>query len=135
VRTLFKDVLGEKVTTAERAFDAETIALEAESVPANYQAYLVARKVMLHIKTDTMTKGYARAIKRLSKRYPESLYIEAVNNIANGEDNKHLTRALTECLDKWVKPGPDWFGSAINRHCTDRMQGNELVALGKFLLQ
>lgn len=135
IRTLFADVLGEKVSEAERAFDAETLMVEAEAVPPNYQAYLVARKIMLHIQTKTLTTGYAKAAKRLSQRFPESLYIETVNNVASGENHKHLIKALTACLRDWKQPGPDWFGSATESHCTDRMQGNDLVALAKYLLR
>lgn len=135
VRTLIKDVLGEKVGEIERTLDAETVYMEAESVPPTYQAYLVARKLMLHIRTKTLTAGYARAAKRLSERFPESLFIEVVNNVANGENHKHLVKALTECLAKWQQPGGDWWGNAINRHCTDDMQGHEMVALAHYLLR
>jgi hypothetical protein len=135
VRTAIKDVLGEKVGTAERALDAETVYMEAESAPANYLAYLVARKLMIHIRTKTMNKGYAMAAMRLSKRFPESLFIGVVNNLANDEDHKHVAQALTDCLREWEEPGPDWWGSAINRHCTDKMQGHEMVALAKYLLR
>jgi hypothetical protein len=89
---------------------------------------------MLHIQTKTLTTGYAKAAKRLSQRFPESLYIELVNNLANDENHSHLVQALTKCLRGWEAPGGDWFGSAINRHCTDSQQGHELVALAKFLI-
>jgi hypothetical protein len=134
VRTAVKDVLGEKVGAAERALDAETLYMEAELAPANYRAYLVARKLMIHIRTHTMNKAYEMAAKRLDERFPENLFIAVVNNLANDEDHKHVVQALTDCLREWKGPGPDWWGSAMKRHCTDKMQGHEMVALAKFLI-
>ncbi len=135
LRTTIKDVLGEKVSEAERALDIETVFMEAETTPATYRAYLVARKLMIHIRTGTMTSGYARAARRLAERFPESLFIEVVDKVSNGGNLKTTAKALTACLASWEKPGPDWWGSAINRQCTNRQQGHELVALGKYLLQ
>ena len=135
IRTAVKDVLDEKVGTAERALDVETVYMEAETAPPTYRAYLVARKLMLHIRTGTMNVGYARAAKRLAERFPNSLFIEVVDKVSNDGSLKHVTRELTKCLASWQRPGPDWWGNAIERHCTDSMQGHELVALGKYLLR
>lgn len=134
MRMLLEESLGVSHSTAEKLFDVETIHIEAMTAPANYRAYLVARKLMLKIRLKTLTVGHAKVAKELYDRFPKNPFLQAVNAAANGKSFDPVAEALTACLEKWQKPGDDWWGNAMGG-CTDKQQGHELVALGKYLLQ
>lgn len=133
MRMLLEESLGVGHSTAEKLFDAETIHIEAMTAPANYRAYLVARKLMLKVRLKTLTVGHAKVAKELYNRFPKNPFFMAVNAAANGKSFDPVAKALTACLSRWKAPGSDWWGNAMDG-CTDKQQGHEIVALSKFLL-
>jgi hypothetical protein len=134
VNVLAKDVMGEKVSKAERAKDELTILAEAHVTKPDYTSYLVARKLFLHYRTKTNTFGYRKAVDVLKSRFPDSLHIRTLYAVYHGKSLDGVAEALTACLEKWQKPGLDWFGDAVSVECTGKAHGADLVSLGKFLL-
>jgi len=132
---LWRLVLGEKVSEAERAVNGWTIEVEAMNVPAGYQSHLVARKIMLHAQLGTLTTSYAKAAATLRRRFPASLFVRTVDAVANGGDFVAIADDLATCVERWEEPGNAWIGEEIERGCQARSYGHEYVALAKYLLQ
>lgn len=135
VKTLLKYVTGQKVGFAERELDENTILAEAHTAPASYRAYLIARKLRLIYITGNATAGYGKSVTVLHSRFPNSFYVRMLHAMYFGKSFDSLASDLTDCLSRWEKPGKDWFGDAMEKGCTDKHQGVDLVALSKYLLQ
>jgi hypothetical protein len=131
VRMLAEKSLGISHSKSEQLIDIETLWLEAETAPKSYRAYLVGRKLLLHYHFGS--KGYVRVAKRLYERFPKNPFLHAVYALHAGKSLDPVAKELTACLEKWEKPGIDWWGDAMDG-CTSKQQGHELTALGRLLL-
>jgi len=132
---LWRLVLGEKVSEAERVINGLTTEVEAMNAPAGYQVHLIARKIMLHANLGTLTTSHANAAATLRRRFPESLFVRTVDAVANGGDFALLADDLAACMERWEGPGNAWIGEEIERGCQNRSYGHEYVSLAKYLLQ
>lgn len=131
---LWRLVLGETVSQAERTVGGWTTEVEAASVPPGYQAHLVSRKIMLHAKLGTLTTSYSKAAATLARRFPKSLFIRVTDAVANGRDFLPIADDLATCMEQWEGQGNAWIGEEIERGCQKRSYGHEYVALAKFML-
>jgi hypothetical protein len=131
-RLLVNEVLGKKPSKVERAKDELTIAGEAATVPPNYRAYLVARKLLLHYKLGT-TKGYRHSAAVLRKRFPSSAFIQLVDALSSGKSLDPVAAEVTRCLEQWEGPANNWHGDDVNG-CQKRSYGHHLVGMGYLLL-
>lgn len=135
VKTLLKYVTGQKVGFAERELDENTILAEAHTAPASYRAYLISRKLRLIHLTGHSTAGYGKSVSVLYSRFPNSFYVRILNAMYFGKSFDPIASDLTACLERWQVVGKDWFGDALEKGCTDKHQGADLVSLARYLLQ
>lgn len=135
---LVKDALGEAVSDVERWKDETVLNAEASTVPLNYQANLVSRKIFLKAIGNKLTQGYAHAAMLLNKRAPSNLWIKTVFFVTNRgtkSDFDNIAKDLTECLKLYNKPGLHWAWNQGDTKCPQDTVGHEQVALGHFLLR
>jgi hypothetical protein len=135
VKTLLKYVTGQKVGVVERELDENTILAEVHTAPPGYRAYLTARKLRLIHITGHSTAGYGKSVTVLNSRFPNSFYVRILYAMYFGKSFDTIAKDLAECLSRWEKTGKDWFGDAIEKGCTDKHHGADLVSLGKYLLE
>jgi len=134
MQVLINQALGKDISKTERRIDEETIKLEAATVPKGYQTYLVARKLMLHIRYGTLTTQYIKAADTLKKRFPNSLFIRTVYEISHNGKFLSIADDLAACLSTWKESGLGWVGEGLEQTCPVASHGAELVSLGEFLL-
>lgn len=135
VQTLLKYVTGQKVVVLERELDENTILAEVHTAPIGYRVYLTARKLRLIHVTGHSTAGYGKSVSVLHSRFPNSFYIRILNAMYFGKSFDPIANDLTACLERWQVTGKDWFGDALEKGCTDKHQGADLVSMARYLLQ
>ena len=131
-RLLANEVLGKKPSAVERAKDEVTIAGEAATVPPNYRAYLVARKLLLHYKLGN-TPSYRHSTAVLRQRFPNSAFIQLVDALSRGKSLDPVAAEVTRCLEQWEGHANNWHGDDMNG-CQKRSYGHHLVGMGYLLL-
>jgi len=134
--TLADDVRKRNVTLAERALDEATLAVEAKTVPLDYEAYLVSRKIFTRAILGKLTDSYASSAKALYNRAPNNMWLNAVflmTNSGTQQEFDALGAKLASCMAKWEKPGHIWLGRKGNTLCPAESIGHDLVALATFL--
>lgn len=137
IRLLARQILGDAIGTSERAADEATLRAEALTAPQGYRAYLVARKLMLHLRTNHNSKSYAKTAALLEKRFPKMLFIRTVSKMANAGTPvqfEAIARDLTACMVTWSGPGLAWWSEEAFDGCAEKSYGHEMVALGQLLL-
>lgn len=133
-----KDRLGLEVNKATRLVDMTILNTEAKTVPLNFQAFLVARVLMLRVFEGRVTNEYKLVASTLHSRAPNNLFFRMVERIMqNGseDDFKSIAEDLATCMESW-SPGNElhwaWHSEGP---CRPNSHGAELVAVAKFLLR
>jgi hypothetical protein len=125
MRYLVADVLGDKVSLAEREYDKATDVASAHIVPGNYEAFLLAKRVA--VRRALGRTDYDAVTQILSSRFPQNMYFRYLS----GDD---VAEQLLSCLRDWKAPGTHHTFESDTSACESRPEGSigwEIVALGR----
>jgi hypothetical protein len=140
LKIISKYILRENVTDIEKITEAAEVKIESITVPMNYRADLVMKRIFLMAKLDKLNTTHAKAAKLIYDRAPLNLWFKTVYGITNNQPKEFfnsIANSLTECLAQWTEPGTDWTFSKGNTECFNRppgVYGHELIALAHLLL-
>jgi hypothetical protein len=132
-----KYALNEPVSKLERTTEAVEIRAESLTVPMNYQADLVMKKIYTMVKLNKLTTTHARAAIYIYNKAPNNIWFRTVFKITNRgtkQDFDDIATSLIGCMKKWKQPGDNWQWSKGDTECFEGTYGHELVAVGHLLL-
>jgi hypothetical protein len=128
LRIMAKYALKEPVSKLERTTEAVEIRAESLTVPMNYQADLVMKKIFTMVKLNKLTTTH---------KAPNNIWFRTVYKITNKgtkQDFDDIATALTSCMKKWNQPGDNWQWSKGDTECSEGTYGHDLVAVAHLLL-
>lgn len=137
---LVKYAMGKSVTTAEKIVEASETLIEAQTVPMNFRAGLVTKKIYTMARMGRLTTTHAKAAKIIYDKAPHNLWFRTVYGVTHNGNQaffEAIASSLVECMKLWQKPGTDWTFSKGDTQCFTGeagVYGHELVALGHLLL-
>jgi hypothetical protein len=140
LKVIVKYAMGKSVNAAEKLVESSETLIEAQTVPMNYRADLVMKRIYTIVKLGKLTTTHAKAAKTVYEKAPNNIWFKTVYGITNNGSQElfeEAAKSLLDCMRQWNKPGTDWTYSKGNVACFTGevgVYGHELVAVAHLLL-